>query len=89
MCGVVGFINCGNEDQLGHAVRIIQHRGPDNQTVKWFNSANSGIAHVRLSIIDLSSGANQPMYEPNSGNWIVFNGEVFNFQEIKKMKIQK
>jgi len=89
MCGVVGFINCGNEDQLGHAVRIIQHRGPDNQTVKWFNSANSGIAHVRLSIIDLSSGANQPMYEPNSGNWIVFNGEVFNFQEIKKGLVNK
>jgi len=89
MCGIVGFLNCGSQNQLESAVSILQHRGPDYQSVKWFSNVSSGIAHARLSIIDLSPGANQPMYEQNSGNWIVFNGEVFNFQEIKKGLVNK
>lgn len=84
MCGIVGFLNCGSRDQLIKAISVVKHRGPDYQGVKWFNKKNCGLAHARLSIIDLSSDANQPMYEPNSRNWIVFNGEVFNFQDIKE-----
>ncbi len=89
MCGIVGFINCGTEQELKNAVSIIKHRGPDYQGVKWFERHNSGLGHARLSIIDLSFDANQPMYDENTGNWIVFNGEVYNFQEIKKDLIHK
>ena len=84
MCGIIGAIKCSSPEELGRGIKAIAHRGPDNQSVKWFEKRHSGLAHARLSIIDLSSDANQPMYEPNSGNWIVFNGEVFNFQSIKK-----
>ena len=41
------------------------------------------LGHARLSIIDLSDDGNQPMYDKNTGNWIVFNGEVYNYQEIR------
>ena len=83
MCGIVGFINCGNEQELKNAVSVIKHRGPDYQGVKWFSENNSGLGHARLSIIDLSSNGQQPMYDKNTGNWIVYNGEVYNFQGIR------
>lgn len=83
MCGIVGFINCGNEKELTKAVSVIKHRGPDYQGVNWFGSHKSGLGHARLSIIDLSDDGNQPMYDKNTGNWIVFNGEVYNYQEIR------
>jgi len=83
MCGIVGFINCGNQDELWNAVITMQHRGPDYQAIKWFDDKNSGLGHARLSIIDLSSDGHQPMYDKQSGNWIVLNGEIYNFNEIK------
>jgi asparagine synthase (glutamine-hydrolysing) len=83
MCGIVGFINCGNHDELTNAVSVIKHRGPDYQAVNWFDKYNSGLGHARLSIIDLSDDGQQPMYDKNTGNWIVFNGEVYNYQEIR------
>jgi asparagine synthase (glutamine-hydrolysing) len=83
MCGIVGFINCGTKQELKEATSVIKHRGPDYQGVKWFDRQNCGIGHARLSIIDLSVFGNQPMYDPLTGNWIVFNGEVYNFKEIK------
>ena len=83
MCGIVGFINCGNKMELQEAVSVIKHRGPDYQGVNWFDQHNSGLGHARLSIIDLSSAGEQPMYDKNTGNWIVFNGEVYNYQEIR------
>ena len=84
MCGIVGFINCGNIHELQEAVSVIKHRGPDYQGVKWFDKYNSGLGHARLSIIDLSSAGQQPMYDKNTGNWIVFNGEVYNYQTIRE-----
>lgn len=83
MCGIVGFINCGNLDELTNAVSVIKHRGPDYQGVNWFDKHNTGLGHARLSIIDLSDDGQQPMYDKNNGNWIVFNGEVYNYQEIR------
>ena len=83
MCGIVGFINCGNQTELREAVSIIKHRGPDHQAIKWFEKLNSGLGHARLSIIDLSPSANQPMDNAQSGNWIIFNGEIYNHKEIR------
>jgi asparagine synthase (glutamine-hydrolysing) len=88
MCGIVGFINCGNRLEITNAVSIIKHRGPDYQAVNWFDRHNSGLGHARLSIIDLSNDGQQPMYDKNTGNWIVFNGEVYNYQKIRS-ELQK
>lgn len=83
MCGIVGFINCGNANELKEAVSVIQHRGPDFSDVHWFDKHQSGLGHARLSIIDLSTDGQQPMYDRDTGNWIIFNGELYNYQSIQ------
>ena len=82
MCGITGYIRTGNIEQLTEATKSLNHRGPDARGVKWFSAIGAGLGHTRLSIIDLSEKGNQPMYDANTGNWIVFNGEVYNYQEI-------
>ena len=61
MCGIVGFFNCGSKGELVKAVAAVSHRGPDFQGHVWFETMNSGLGHARLSIIDLSATANQPI----------------------------
>ena len=84
MCGIVGFMNCGNSDSLHRSTKIIDHRGPDALNTIWFKSHNSGLGHARLSIIDTSDVANQPMHNIDNNTYIVFNGEIYNYREIKK-----
>lgn len=91
MCGIAGFLlsdgNPGNFDfaevsrEMGNA---ITHRGPDDSG-EWFDG-DSGIAlaHRRLSIIDLSATGAQPMKSSNSRYVIVFNGEIYNFKELRE-----
>ncbi|CAB1058046.1 Asparagine synthetase [glutamine-hydrolyzing] (EC [Olavius sp. associated proteobacterium Delta 1] len=83
MCGFVIFINCGNESELLHATNEIQHRGPDDSETRWFADHNSGLGHNRLAIIDLSPKAHQPMLNKETRDWIIYNGEIYNFREIK------
>jgi len=89
MCGITGIYRYkGKVDEkvllkLSNAVR---HRGPDHGSFKIFN--NVGLAHRRLSIIDLSNHANQPMSCCDNRYNIVYNGEVYNFLEIKKTLIK-
>ncbi len=81
MCGIAGFIGFDNKIELAEKANIIQkHRGPDNQSV-WFDKYIA-LSHQRLSIIDLSENANQP-FEKN-GYVIVFNGEIYNYKELKE-----
>ena len=84
MCGIVGFIGCGSKNELGEATRAINHRGPDGFGIEWFDEKGSGLGHDRLSIIDLSERGKQPMFDKNSGNWIVLNGEIYNYRDIRK-----
>lgn len=93
MCGINGFISYDNktENQLKKIATAMnnsmKHRGPDDQTSKVYE--NIGLGHVRLSIIDLSDSGNQPM-KYNNGNYIiVFNGEIYNYQELKKELLAK
>lgn len=83
MCGICGFIGNNLERETGMAmVMTMHHRGPDYQDVKIYKDCNCALGHARLSIIDLSASANQPMeYGQYS---IVFNGEIYNFKEIRK-----
>ncbi len=62
----------------------IKHRGPDAEGFFWDEQKQIGLGHRRLSIIDLSVSANQPFYAQDGRYAMVFNGEVYNFQEIKK-----
>jgi len=87
MCGIVGFIDFkkqSSETILNACTDELIHRGPDGRGVTFFNreAGQVGLGHRRLSIIDLSDAAGQPMqYE---GLWIVFNGEIYNYKEIKE-----
>ena len=89
MCGIAGY--CGpasrfDDDKLGAMLRAIQHRGPDDCGV--FRAAVNDETSVwlgsrRLAIQDLSPGGHQPMADGAGGNVIVFNGEIYNFLELK------
>lgn len=79
MCGIYGFKGNANIDLLKRKLSLINYRGPDN--CESFHNENVFLGHNRLSIIDLDTRSNQPFcYEHLI---IVFNGEIYNFQEIK------
>ena len=83
MCGIAGFISPNlNQDHLHRITGILQHRGPDADGFYYDAAAGIGLGHRRLSIIDLSEAANQPFYSHDGRYVMVFNGEVFNYQEI-------
>ena len=87
MCGIVGFIDFKKKtsfEVLEKMTHTLTHRGPDGFGVEDFNFDHFqlGLGHRRLSIIDLSEGGKQPMCFKN--HWICFNGEIYNYNEIKK-----
>jgi asparagine synthase (glutamine-hydrolysing) len=89
MCGISGFIDykfSGNEGILNKMNNTLKHRGPDNAgaIILPLKQCQIGLAHRRLSIIDLSSCGNQPMTDKTGKYTIIFNGEIYNFSEIKK-----
>jgi len=84
MCGITGLIGAGNPDILKRMTDAIAHRGPDDSGMKWFPNSNSGLGHRRLSIIDLSPAGHQPMSNDDGTLWITYNGETYNYQEIRK-----
>jgi len=91
MCGIAGISQWKgvSEDTIAAVSRMcnsIKHRGPDNQGVK--SLGNIVLGHRRLSIIDLSANANQPMSSKDERFNIVYNGEIYNFMEIKNDLIQ-
>ncbi|MCC9071694.1 asparagine synthase (glutamine-hydrolyzing) [Flavobacterium sp. F-65] len=82
MCGIAGIIGEFKETQLDAMLAIQKHRGPD-ATAKYFDSNFSALGHNRLAIIDLSADSNQP-FKDNSGRYVVvFNGEIYNYIEIR------
>lgn len=87
MCGIAGTFDLNKRTDrifLETAVDILRHRGPDDSGILLDNAEGVGLAQTRLSIIDLSSNAHQPMTDQKLGLAIVFNGEIYNFREIKK-----
>jgi len=81
MCAINGF-NFKNRGLVLKMNKVTAHRGPDGTGV--FINGNISFGHNRLSIIDLSKQANQPMKSYDEKQIIVFNGEIYNFQELKK-----
>lgn len=89
MCGIFGIVLREGEvprDVLADAQKWLAHRGPDDAGTIVLNAADQqiGFAHTRLSIIDLSPLGHQPMHDPVTGNWIVFNGEIYNFRQLRQ-----
>ena len=86
MCGICGF-NWNDEKLIKKMTFKINHRGPDANGVKTFSDFSMG--NARLSILDLSDRGNQPMSSRGGKLWIVYNGEVYNFPEIKEELLLK
>jgi asparagine synthase (glutamine-hydrolysing) len=85
MCGIAGILNCRpgfspREDQLRQMLAMIRHRGPDQFGI--YLDEQVGLGSARLSIIDLSKGQ-QPIGNEDGTLWIVFNGEIFNYLELR------
>jgi len=82
MCGIAGFVGKGSEDYLKRMIMSLHHRGPDYQGTSLIE--NVGLAHARLSIIDLRPEANQPFFSADNSSAIVFNGEIYNYLSLKE-----
>lgn len=86
MCGITGYISTIDlSKELRPALACLNHRGPDAEGIfcDHGNDFYVGLGHKRLSIIDLSTGANQPMHSESDSAVLVFNGEIYNFEALK------
>jgi len=81
MCGIIGF-NFEDKKLLERGLKVTKHRGPDNNGI--YTDELVSLGHNRLSIIDLSESGKQPMSNENGDIWITFNGEIYNFKELKR-----
>ncbi len=85
MCGIAGVLyrdgSRPDEGTLRAMASTIAHRGPDGEGVRAFEGC--GLAHRRLAVIDLSTAATQPMVGGDGRTWVIFNGEIYNFKELR------
>ena len=81
MCGICGYVSEKNIN-IEEMNKSVAHRGPDNQ--EFFREKDIGLGHTRLSILDLSEESNQPMVSRSGRYVLVYNGEIYNFMELKK-----
>lgn len=86
MCGIAGIVNLNTQAPIGEPVLrrmigVLHHRGPDGSAC--LTGTNFGLAHARLSIIDLAGGQ-QPIRNEDGSVWVVFNGEIFNYIELRR-----
>jgi len=93
MCGIFGVFNFKNNNPVDtklfkEATSLISHRGPDGEGFFFDQECGLGLGHRRLSIIDLSTG-DQPMCNEDKTIWISFNGEIYNYLELRKYLISK
>jgi asparagine synthase (glutamine-hydrolysing) len=87
MCGIAGFSGKGSIESLSRMIAAISYRGPDVQRTHFDNEI--ALAHARLSIIDLRPEGNQPMFSADRKIAIVFNGEIYNYQSLRKSLAEK
>jgi len=85
MCGIAGIVDFAGDpptrEAIGRMTALIRHRGPDDEGIAILGPA--GLGHRRLAIIDLSPAGHQPMTLEDGGIHVVFNGEIYNYQEVK------
>ena len=83
MCGIAGYWGGFDARLLGEMGRSIAHRGPDDVGDYHDSDAGIGLVHRRLSILDLSPTGHQPMASDDGAVVLVFNGEIYNFRELR------
>src|SRR6185295_19623636 len=86
MCGIVGVASTSPIGELSLLTTMrdtLTHRGPDGAGVWWSADSRVGLAHRRLAIIDLSPGGHQPMVDSSGQCWITFNGEIYNYRDLR------
>lgn len=84
MCGILGYFGkrTFSAEAFGRALDVMANRGPDDRGI--FETTEGLLGHRRLAILDLSAAGHQPMVSPNGRYVIVFNGEVYNFADLRK-----
>ena len=86
MCGIGGIININNskiDPEIAKNIKTsLEHRGPDNSSIKHISDSVSFV-HTRLAIIDIDERSNQPFHSEDMRYWVVFNGEIYNYKEIR------
>lgn len=90
MCGICGLIGQADNAIITKMLARIEHRGPDGQGIYLGETASGetiGFGHRRLAIIDLSPAGHQPMASADNRLWITFNGEIYNYRELRKQLI--
>ena len=83
MCGIAGFWGNFPSECLAMMDESLAHRGPDDSGIFLDQSVGIGLAHRRLSIIDLSPAGHQPMWDATGQVVIVYNGEIYNYRELR------
>src|SRR5215218_10051374 len=88
MCGIAGLISVNPERRIGAMLKTIEHRGYDDEGV-WTSSADGAgrracLGHRRLAIIDTSSAGHQPMLSADGRFCVTFNGEIYNYRELRR-----
>lgn len=89
MCGIAGYSGNFDRTLLPSMVSAISHRGPDDNGTFFSADGRTGLGHARLSIIDLSPDGHQPMTNEDRSLWLVFNGEIYNFVELRDELLAK
>ena len=91
MCGIAGIVDFKTRETaapvVGHMLDLMAHRGPDASGI--YQSDPVALGHARLSIIDLSTSGDQPIHNEDKRLWITFNGEIFNYPELRSDLIEK
>src|SRR5688572_11594057 len=89
MCAIAGIWGEANESLIQRMTEVVSHRGPDDWGVRVFRELGQHVSfgHRRLSIIDLSTAGRQPMPNEDETIWVVFNGEIYNFPELREQLV--
>ncbi|WP_420430665.1 asparagine synthase (glutamine-hydrolyzing) [Kordiimonas sp.] len=83
MCGIVGFAGLGDNRHFRASVARIQHRGPDDKGIFEDETKRIFLGHTRLSILDISDGGHQPIIDNETGVVLVYNGELYNYRQLR------
>jgi asparagine synthase (glutamine-hydrolysing) len=87
MCGIAGLANCGDREVLGRMTHVQAHRGPDDSGLwekRFPDGSYIGLGSRRLAILDLSADGHMPMCNEGRTLWITYNGEIYNFAELRR-----
>src|SRR5262252_4869894 len=87
MCGISGVVNCGVRETLARMTHVQSHRGPDDSGLwerRFPGGGYIGLGSRRLAILDLSPDGHMPMSNEDGSVWITYNGEIYNFADLRR-----